>query len=645
MMPEDGKIGVFGHEMGHSVFGLPDLYDGDYTSRGLGYWSMMSGGSWGGGGARPVHFDGWSKSWVGFVSPTVVMDHILDAPLPEVEWTPTVYRLWTGGAGGPQYFIVENRQRVGFDGVIPGDGILVFHVDETIPNNQNENHYKVDLEQADGNRDLNNNVNSGDPSDPYPGTTNNLLFDRMSDPDSRDYLNFDTQVAVWNISPSDSFMTANLDVLFWIPRIEVTSTEVQDPLGNNDGRADPGETVTFIATLTNYWKPATNVLGTLTTSDPTITITDANGSFGNISTDAFADNASDPFSFSVNSGVDAHFAEFYLDITSDAGSYTATDTITLMIGRPDILYVDDDGGGLYESFYTTPLENLTLLYDSWDRQAQGATASELLNYEIVIWSTGDATTGTLTPEDETDLANFLDGGGRLFISSQNLGEEIGGNPFYSNYLKASFVLANANNNILSGVSGDEITDGINLVIQGSNGAGNANSEDKISPLAGADSIFTYTTALGNGGLKYDSGTYRMVYFAFPFEAIHGAGSFASRDTVMYRVLFWLNPATVGIEEESSEFGVRSAEFRLNQNTPNPFNKLTAISYQLRAPSHATLKVYDLTGRLVQTLVNEVQEAGVYQLPITDNQLPGSGIYFFKLTVNGNSAVRKIVLLK
>jgi hypothetical protein len=207
-------------------------------------------------------------------------------------------------------------------------------------------------------------------------------------------------------------------------------------------------------------------------------------------------------------------------------------------------------------------------------------------------------------------------------------------------------LGNANNNLLSGVAGDEITDGINLVIQGSSGAGNAISEDKISPLAGADSIFTYTTALGNGGVKYDSGTFRTVYFAFPFEAIHGAGSFASRDTVMYRVLFWLNPTSVGVEEGDNEkLAISNAKFKLYQNNPNPFHKLTAISYQLRVPSHATLKVYDLTGRLVQTLVNEVQEPGVYQLPITNDQLPGSGIYFFKLTVNGNSAVRKIVLLK
>ena len=656
MEPEDGAIGVFGHEMGHSVFGLPDLYDGDYSSRGLGMWSMMAGGSWGGGGTRPVHFDAWCKSAMGFVSPVVVTDHIVDAPLPAVEWTPTLYRLWTGGAMGQQYFMVENRQQMGFDGAIPGEGILVFHVDETMPNNQTDDHYKVDLEQADGERDLNNNQNSGDAGDPFPGITNNPLFDRITNPNSRDYLNNNTQVAVWNMTPSDSFMTANLDVLYWIPRIVVLSTEVQDSLGNNDGRADPGESVNFIATLTNYWKPASSVLGTLTTSDPYITITDPDGSFGNLSTDGVANNISDPFAFSVNSGVSAHFADFFLEITSDGGSYSTTDTITIMIGRPDILFVDDDGGSALESYYTTPLKNLGLLYDFWDRQTQGATTGELSQYPIVIWFTGDATSGTLVPQDETDLSNFLDGGGKLFISSQNLGEDIGSRPFYVNYLKSTFLLGNANNNLLSGVVGDEVSDGLNLVIQGSGGAGNANSEDKISPLSGADSIFSYTNAYGTSALKYDSGVYRVVYFAFPFEAINGVGSFASRDTVMYRVLYWLDPTTVGVEEESN-YQLPITNYQLFQNSPNPFHSTTTIRYQIsstpfikggkgdlpplssppyqgrdREGVYVRLAVYDLTGRLVKILVDELQEPGVYQLPITSHQFPGSGIYFYHLQI-------------
>jgi hypothetical protein len=86
---------------------------------------------------------------------------------------------------------------------------------------------------------------------------------------------------------------------------------------------------------------------------------------------------------------------------------------------------------------------------------------------------------------------------------------------------------------------------------------------------------------------------------------------------------------VGIEE-SLEFGLRNAEFRLLQNQPNPFYQLTALSYELGAPGFTILKIYDITGRLIKILVNEHQKQGLYQLPISNHQLPGSGVYFYRL---------------
>jgi immune inhibitor A len=54
-VPEDCKIGVCAHELGHLLFGFPDLYNTDYSSEGIGNWCLMAGGSWGGGGDTPVH--------------------------------------------------------------------------------------------------------------------------------------------------------------------------------------------------------------------------------------------------------------------------------------------------------------------------------------------------------------------------------------------------------------------------------------------------------------------------------------------------------------------------------------------------------------------------------------------------------------
>jgi hypothetical protein len=87
-----------------------------------------------------------------------------------------------------------------------------------------------------------------------------------------------------------------------------------------------------------------------------------------------------------------------------------------------------------------------------------------------------------------------------------------------------------------------------------------------------------------------------------------------------------------------------------QNSPNPFHKLTVISYQLTAPSHTSLKIYDITGKLVETLVKGSQDSGLYQFPISNNQLPSSGIYLVHLLAKTGqeeafTASKKMILIK
>jgi immune inhibitor A len=210
-VPEDCKIGVCAHELGHLLFGFPDLYDTDGSSEGIGDWCLMAGGSWGGGGDRPVHPSAWCKANQGWVS----VDNRVGngtVSIPDVKMSRVVHRLWKDGGGGDEYFLVENRQQTGFDTSLPGSGLLVWHVDEAQPGNTNENHYKVALMQADGKRQMELNVNRGDAGDPYPGTSHNNTFNATSKPNSKSYGDADTSVAVTEISASGPTMTARLDV-------------------------------------------------------------------------------------------------------------------------------------------------------------------------------------------------------------------------------------------------------------------------------------------------------------------------------------------------------------------------------------------------------------------------------------------------
>ena len=87
-----------------------------------------------------------------------------------------------------------------------------------------------------------------------------------------------------------------------------------------------------------------------------------------------------------------------------------------------------------------------------------------------------------------------------------------------------------------------------------------------------------------------------------------------------------------------------ANYSLSQNYPNPFNQTTNIKYQITNNSFISLKVFDVAGREVITLVNENLEAGNYEIRFDTGEL-SSGIYFYTLTAGDYKKTRKMILLR
>jgi photosystem II stability/assembly factor-like uncharacterized protein len=108
-----------------------------------------------------------------------------------------------------------------------------------------------------------------------------------------------------------------------------------------------------------------------------------------------------------------------------------------------------------------------------------------------------------------------------------------------------------------------------------------------------------------------------------------------------RSLFEIDVTNISgnIEETSSELN-----FVLQQNYPNPFNPVTKISWQSPAGGWQTLRVFNLSGEEVATIVNEYKPSGSFEVEFDAGKLP-SGIYFYKLTVGSYSQTKKMVLLK
>lgn len=226
-------LGAPTHEMGHDFGLLPDLYDTDYSSTGIGDWGLMGDGSWlgpKGEGDVPSHFMAWCKYFLDWIDPKLLkikevkgIDSVNKKfPIKQIETSKNkaLYLLGNnpkgaeyGGKG--EYFLLENRQQVGYDRFLPGSGLLIWHIDERKGDNDKEGHKKkrhrlVDLEEADGLNELDSKGGRSDDGDTFPGSTNNRTFTNSTKPDSKWYNGKDSKIRITSISNSKKKMTATI---------------------------------------------------------------------------------------------------------------------------------------------------------------------------------------------------------------------------------------------------------------------------------------------------------------------------------------------------------------------------------------------------------------------------------------------------
>ncbi|MBU1700292.1 MAG: M6 family metalloprotease domain-containing protein, partial [Candidatus Eisenbacteria bacterium] len=247
-------VGVYAHEFGH-VLGLPDEYDYGSQSSGTGRYSLMAGGSWNRSpnisecsGNSPAHPSAWGIMQLGFATPVEVLGCLPDTDIPPIETTGSdaIFKLINPSSSGQEYWLVENRQQIGFDeGLIRispnAHGVLIYHVDEDVmdrnywrpneaecvsggtyrgedncdcsslpPNPSNgEKWYGISIEQADGSYDLELGNNSGDSQDFYNSITGYAAFNESTIPNCTSYDDCGTYISVENISGSTGTMSAD----------------------------------------------------------------------------------------------------------------------------------------------------------------------------------------------------------------------------------------------------------------------------------------------------------------------------------------------------------------------------------------------------------------------------------------------------
>ncbi len=656
-------IGVFCHEYGHFL-GLPDLYDTNpdhTTSEGLGRWSLMASGNYNGDSKTPAHFDPWCKKEIGFLNLIELTDNLYNVDIPQIESSPTAYKLHNPLNDPREYFIVENRQKTGFDINLPGEGLLIYHVDETRSTNTDFTRYLVGLEQADGADQLAFTGSRGDLGDPFPGAANNRNFHQFSWPNSILYNGDASQAAVWNISNSDSIMTANLDVSYSRPWIEaVGSTPFVMADADADGILEPGETVQFFFSVKNLMRPGQNVHASLSSSNSGLQFTQNDITISGAFNSGTFDNPLNPIEFIVPDTLTPHIDSFFLTITTDSldefslpvtGSATYSETLgfEVTLGKPNILIVDGDRGASLELGIDSALYAKRVPSDIWDINVLGTpTINDVLPYDMVLWHTGDTFGTAVSAADIAVMKQIMDNGINLMLSTVGGVDDIMNidSAFLTDYFHATKD-ASVYWYEFKGVSGNPIGDSLVFRTLGTNFY-------PITTLTPTGiGMPAFTIAGSNVCAVTSESTYKSALLTFAVDLIDDSrvGNNKKAELIAKVVDFFGGVATDIYD--GNPFERLPNSFELAQNYPNPFNPTTTISYTIRPTDElgavTKLEVFNIMGQKVITLVDEAQIPGIYEVQWDgtngSNQQVASGIYFYRLIRGSEGNTKKMTLLK
>jgi hypothetical protein len=379
-----------------------------------------------------------------------------------------------------------------------------------------------------------------------------------------------------------------------------------------------------------------------------------------------------PDSFEVAPTQDAFF--FRLTAIDSSGNESDADDIyarSLHIdgsGKNTVLIVNGftrfGGSGSWQSsthafvksYFDPLLASDSVVISSCSNLAIEQNRLLLNDFDIIVWFVGDESTinNTFTPDAQNKIKNYLENGGKLFVTGSEIGWDLGRThtytepgdlSFYNNYFKASYIYdGNSTMSPATGVSGTSFA-GKQLNF------GQVYPEDypdDIDPNNGSQVIMQYNqirtgSTYRKAGVAF-SGTFgqstiagQLVYLAFPFET---ASSLTQRENFMLSLLGYFDVVS-GIEELLTIF---PKEFSLSQNYPNPFNPSTQFYITLPQKEKVVIKIFDMLGREVQSIVNDVFAAGKYNFTWNAGSF-ASGVYLLKMQSGSFNQSRKMLLLK
>lgn len=312
--------------------------------------------------------------------------------------------------------------------------------------------------------------------------------------------------------------------------------------------------------------------------------------------------------------------KFHFEVVSDNMENPLIFPLTYITDDVQALLVDDDGGEPFEEYFTSALDALNMSYGIWDLASSKLPLDLVGEFDILIWNVGWAFP-SLDEEDRAFLETYIDAGGNLFLSGQDIGWDLNESSnnvdisFYNNYLHADYISDDVNWYDLQGLDDDPVSNDLNLHIEGGDGA---NNQDYPSHIAAYDDsaveILFYTNNGNPGAIRavHPGSNARIVYFAFGFEAVDNPDD---RSQALGQVMGWLQGGIGNFVPivSGSDYDLLAANTELEITLEN----LEILDYDNDFPDDFTLYVnegenYTVAGN---TVTPDLDYAGILYVEI------------------------------
>jgi len=308
-------------------------------------------------------------------------------------------------------------------------------------------------------------------------------------------------------------------------------------------------------------------------------------------------------------------------------------------------------------FWKAPMLSTYTSFESASNEAVINGKISLEDYSIIIWMLLDESTEdeTFNATEQSLIKDYLNNGGILFVSGSEIGWDLfekgstSDKQFYNDYLFATYISDAPNNKSKTYYSVQKASGFLNTLNayynfdNGTHGSIDVDWPDAIGTNKDSHYMLYYqNTSIGAGigfwrifSNSVDNKINKVVYLAFPFETIY-----PDED----RIDLWKGIYDFLIYEPKVESEIIPAKYYLSDNYPNPFNPTTSIKYSLPEQQFVSLKIFDILGKEVASLVNENKSAGNYEVNFDASNL-SSGVYFYQFRAGNFTETKKMLLMK